>query len=276
MTGRLAGKVAIVTGAARGIGRACSGAFARAGGDLVLLDIAGDLPGVPYPLGTRSQLDHTAELCRGLGASVMVAVADVRDCRAIESAVADAIDRFGRVDVLVNNAGIAAPSGKVTHELTEAEWTLMIDVDLGGAWRMTRAVGALMVGQRSGSIVNVASTAGLVGYRNFAGYVAAKHGVIGLTKASALDYAPHRVRVNALCPGSVRDDRQLEGRMLAEIARSLEVSVVDHEAVFMQHQPTNALVEAEDVAAAAVWLASDESRHTTGSVITVDGGFTAR
>jgi NAD(P)-dependent dehydrogenase (short-subunit alcohol dehydrogenase family) len=276
MTGRLSGKVGIVTGAARGIGRACALAFAEHEADLVLLDIACDLPGVHYPLGTRSQLDHTAKLCRNLGASVMVAEADVRDLAAVEDVVAAAVDRFGRVDVLLNNAGIASPSGKVTHEITDAEWNLMIDVDLGGAWRMTRAVGGVMVRQRAGSIVNVASTAGLVGYRNFAGYVAAKHGVIGLTKASALDYAPHGVRVNALCPGSVRDDQRLEGRMLAEIARSLEVDVVEHEEVFVQHQPTNVLAEAADVAAVALSLASDEWRHATGSVITVDGGFTAR
>jgi NAD(P)-dependent dehydrogenase (short-subunit alcohol dehydrogenase family) len=276
MTGRLSGKVGIVTGAARGIGRACALVFAEHEADLVLLDIACDLPGVRYPLGTRSQLDHTAELCRNLGASVMVAEADVRDLAAVEDVVAAAVDRFGRVDVLLNNAGIASPSGKVTHEITDAEWSLMIDVDLGGAWRMTRAVGGVMVRQRAGSIVNVASTAGLVGYRNFAGYVAAKHGVIGLTKASALDYAPHGVRVNALCPGSVRDDQRLEGRMLAEIARSLEVDVAEHEEVFVQHQPTNVLAEAADVAAVALSLASDEWRHATGSVITVDGGFTAR
>jgi NAD(P)-dependent dehydrogenase (short-subunit alcohol dehydrogenase family) len=276
MTGRLSGKVGIVTGAARGIGRACALAFAEHEADLVLLDIACDLPGVYYPLGTRSQLDHTAKLCRNLGASVMVAEADVRDLAAVENVVATAVDRFGRVDVLLNNAGIASPSGKVTHEITDAEWNLMIDVDLGGAWRMTRAVGGVMVRQRAGSIVNVASTAGLVGYRNFAGYVAAKHGVIGLTKASALDYAPHGVRVNALCPGSVRDDQRLEGRMLAEIARSLEVDVAEHEEVFVQHQPTNMLAEAADVAAVALSLASDEWRHATGSVITVDGGFTAR
>jgi NAD(P)-dependent dehydrogenase (short-subunit alcohol dehydrogenase family) len=276
VTARLAGKVALVTGAARGLGRAVATAFARQGADLALLDVAADLDGVPYPLGTPSQLDHTAALCRGYGAAVLTVRADVRVLADAEAAVVHVGDRFGRIDVLVNNAGIAAPSGIATHEITEAQWNLMIDVDLGGAWRMTRAVAGRMVDQGGGAIVNVASTAGLVGYRHFAGYVAAKHGVIGLTRASALDYAPHRVRVNALCPGSIRDDAVLEGRMLAEIARCLHIPEADHEAVFKQDQPTNTLVEADDVAAAAIWLASDESSHATGAVITVDGGFSAR
>ncbi|MFI7151153.1 mycofactocin-coupled SDR family oxidoreductase [Nonomuraea sp. NPDC050022] len=273
---RLSGKTAVITGAARGLGRASARMFAREGADLVLLDVARDLPGVPYALGSASQLEYTAELCREFGVSVMTRQADVRETHEVEAAVSMAIGRFGRIDVLVNNAGIAAPSGKMAHEIDEHEWQLMIDVDLSGAWRAIRAVGKLMVEQRSGSIVNIASTAGLVGYRHFAGYVAAKHGLIGLTKAVALDYAPRKVRVNAVCPGSVRDDPQVEGRMLAEIARSLDVPVGEHEEAFVQAQPMNTLIEPDDVASAALWLASDESRQVTGSVLTVDGGFTAR
>jgi NAD(P)-dependent dehydrogenase (short-subunit alcohol dehydrogenase family) len=162
------------------------------------------------------------------------------------------------------------------HEITEDEWALMIDVDLSGAWRMMKAAAPAMIAQRAGSIVNVASTAGLVGYRHFAGYVAAKHGLIGLTKAAALDYAPYQVRVNALCPGSVRDDPLHEGRMLAEIARSLDVEVEEHEEIFVQAQPMNALIEPPSIAGAAVWLAGDDSRQVTGTTLTVDGGFSAR
>ena len=273
---RLDGKSIVLTGAARGLGRACAVAFAKEGADLALIDIARDLPGVPYPLGTASQLAHTAALCREHGAAVLTAQADVRDLAAVERAVAEARQRFGVLDVLVNNAGIAAPAGKAAHEIAEHEWSLMIDVDLSGAWRMIRAVGPVMAARRAGSIVNIASTAGLVGYRHFAGYVAAKHGLIGLTKAAALDYAPVKVRVNAVCPGSVRDDQQAEGRMLSEIARALDVPVADHETTFLEAQPMNALIEPEDVAAATVWLASEESRQVTGSIVAVDGGFTAR
>ena len=276
VTVRLSGKVTVITGAARGLGRACALAFAREGADLVLLDVARDLPGVPYPLGSASQLDYTAECCRELGAAVLTRVVDVRDAAAVEAAIDAARQRFGTVDVLVNNAGIAAPSGKAAHEIDEHEWQLMIDVDLSGAWRTIRAVGGEMARQCRGSIINIASTAGLVGYRHFAGYVAAKHGLVGLTKAAALDYAPRKVRVNALCPGSVRDDSQAEGRMLSEIARSLDVPVFEHEGIFVEAQPMNSLIEPEDVASAAVWLASDDSRQVTGTVLTVDGGFTAR
>ncbi|HEX8081063.1 MAG TPA: SDR family oxidoreductase [Jatrophihabitans sp.] len=276
---RLAGKAAIVTGAARGIGRSCALAFARAGADLLLLDIGHDLAGVPYPLGTASQLEHTAQLCRQAGgpvSTVLTVQADVRDSEAVRRAVDVAIERFGRVDVLLNNAGIAAPSGKAVHDIEAREWDLMLDVDVSGAWRMIRAVGKVMCHQRSGSIINVASTAGLVGYRNFAGYVTAKHALVGLSKAAALDLAPFKVRVNALCPGSVRDEPAVEGRMLTEIARSLEVPVDEHEHTFVTAQPMNALIEPEDVAGAALWLASDESRQVTGSAVPVDGGYLSR
>jgi NAD(P)-dependent dehydrogenase (short-subunit alcohol dehydrogenase family) len=276
MTGRLDGKTALITGAARGLGRATAVAFAREGADLALLDVAENLPGVPYPLGSASQLEHTADLCRKEGAAVLVHRTDVRHLDQVQDAVETATARFGHLDVLVNNAGIAAPSGKATHEIEEDEWQLMLDVDLSGAWRLIRCVGGLMAQRKTGSIINIASTAGLVGYRHFAGYVAAKHGLVGLTKAAALDYGPHKVRVNALCPGSVRDAPHVEGRMLAEIARSLDVPVDEHEQIFMRDQPMNALIEPEDVADSAVWLASNESRQVTGAVITVDGGFSAR
>ncbi|MCZ0981635.1 SDR family oxidoreductase [Streptomyces diastatochromogenes] len=273
---RLTGKTVLVTGAARGLGRATALACAAEGADLALLDLGEDLEGVPYPLGTRGQLEHTATLCRKQGAAVLTAACDVRDLSSVEAAVALAEDRFGRIDGVVNNAGIAAPSGRPVHEIREDEWALMIDVDLSGAYRVIRAVAGAMSARRSGSVVNVSSTAGLVGYRHFAGYVAAKHGLIGLTKAAALDYAPTKVRVNAVCPGSVRDDATAEGRMLAEIARALEVQVGEHEQTFTEAQPMNALIEPEDVAAAVVYLLSDDARQVTGSVLTVDGGFTAR
>jgi NAD(P)-dependent dehydrogenase (short-subunit alcohol dehydrogenase family) len=273
---RLDGKTAIITGAARGIGRACAQTFAEHGADLVLVDVAREVAGVPYPLGSRAQLAHTAALCERHDSAVLAVEADVRDSAEVGSAVSQAVDRFGGIDILLNCAGIAAPAGKAVHDIAEPEWALMLDIDLSGAWRMMKAVAPTMIAQCSGSMINVSSTAGLVGYRHFAGYVAAKHGLIGLTKAAALDYAPHRIRVNAVCPGSVRDAPEFEGRMLAEIARSLAIDIEGHEETFLQSQPTNSLAEPLDVAQAALWLAGDGSTQVTGSVLTVDGGFTAR
>ncbi|MEV7780024.1 SDR family oxidoreductase [Kitasatospora sp. NPDC088351] len=273
---RLAGKTVVITGAGRGLGRMCAVRFAGQGADLVLVDTGGDIPGVPYPLATEDQLERTAQLCRQAGVGTLSVLADVRDTAAVTAAVDAALRRFGRIDVLVNNAGIAAPSGKPVHAIADDEWQLMLDVDLSGAWRMIRAVAPGMVRQRGGSIVNIASTAGLVGYRHFAAYVAAKHALVGLTKAAALDLAPMRVRVNAVCPGSVRDATHVEGRMLSEIARCLDVGPDEYEQAFVTAQPMNALVEPEDVADAALWLAGDESRQVTGTTVAVDGGFSAR
>lgn len=272
----LKGKVAVITGAARGLGRECAGRFAREGADLLLLDIGHDIEGVGYPLGSRDQLADTARMCEEQGGSVIAAAVDVRDAVRVGEAVDEALDRFGAIDVLVNNAGIAGPSGRPVHEISEADWLLMLDTNLNGTWRMIKAVAPSMIEARSGSIINVSSTAGIVGYRNFAAYVTAKHGLVGLTKAAALDYAPFRIRVNAICPGSVRDNPLVEGRMLSEIARALDVPVDGHEEVFLRDQPTNALVETSSVAGAAIWLAGDDSRQVTGTTVTVDGGFTSR
>ncbi|MCS7483568.1 SDR family oxidoreductase [Umezawaea endophytica] len=272
----MSGKLVMITGAARGIGRACATAFAADGADLVLLDVAQDLPGVPYPLGSRSQLETTADLCRDHGVSVTTERVDIRDTAGVAAVVDRTLERHGRIDVLVNNAGLVSPSGKPVHQVTDDDWQLMIDVDLTGAFRMMRLVLPGMVRRGSGAVVNIASTAGLVGYRHFAGYVAAKHGLIGLTKAAALDYAPHGVRVNAVCPGSVKDDPDLEGVMLAEIARCLELTGTEHEKTFVATQPTNRLVRAQDVAASVRWLASDDATDVTGSIVAVDGGYTVR
>jgi NAD(P)-dependent dehydrogenase (short-subunit alcohol dehydrogenase family) len=273
---QLARMTAVVTGAARGLGRAVATRFAAEGADLVLVDVCAPVPGVPYPLGTAAQLEHTARLCRDAGATVLAEPADVRDPEACDRVARRALDRYGAVHILVNGAGIAAPSGKTVHEIGQDEWDLMIGTDLTGAWQMMRALVPGMVARREGSVVNVASTAGLVGYRHFAGYVAAKHGLVGLTKAAALDYAPYGVRVNALCPGSVRDDPLVDGRMLAEIARSLEVEDDEYEEVFTRAQPMNRLIEPADVAGAALWLAGPDSTQVTGTTLTVDGGFAAK
>lgn len=272
----VAGRVAMITGAARGVGRATALAYAEAGADVIAVDICRDLPGCPYPMGNRDQLDATAKLCRDAGVRVLAQEADVREQAQIDAAVAAGLSEFGRVDVLVNNAGIVGPAGALAHEMTEQDWALLLDVNLTGVWRCAKSVLGPMLQRRAGSIVNIASTAGAVGFRMFAGYVAAKHGVVGLTKALAVDYAAHGIRVNAVSPTSVYDDPSGEPGMLAGVAGIMRVDVDAYEQTSHQLHPMNTLVYPEDVAAAALWLGSDASARSTGTVLFVDAGFTAR
>ncbi len=166
--------------------------------------------------------------------------------------------------MLVNNAGLVGPAGAPAHELEEDEWTTMVDVDLNGPWRCAKAVLPDMLARRSGAIVNVASTAGMVAFPFFANYVAAKHGVIGLTRALALDYAPHSIRVNAICPTSVRDEPELDSAMLGGVASMLGVDAEDYEALSLPHHPLGSLVSGADVAAAIVWLCSEGAGRSDG------------
>jgi NAD(P)-dependent dehydrogenase (short-subunit alcohol dehydrogenase family) len=273
---RLAGKVAIITGGARGIGRAIAVAMAREGADLLVTDLCRDLDRCPYPMGTAEQLAETARRCRELGATVEAAEADVREPEHARAAVRTAVDRLGKVDILVNNAGVVAPGGRLAHEYGEQEWLLVTDVNLHGPWRFAAAVLPHMVRRRSGSIVNVASTGGLVGFPAFAPYVASKHGLIGLTRALAADYGPHGIRVNAVCPTSVRDEPELDSAMLAGVAGVLHTTVEAYQQLSVSYHPLGSLVDAADVAGACVWLASDESRRLTGAAIPVDAGFTVK
>lgn len=265
-----------ITGAARGIGRATALEFAQAGANLMLSDICAQIPECPYPLATREQLEETAQRCQALGSRVSTAAVDVREQSQIEAAVTQAREHLGAIDVLVNNAGLVGPAAAPAHELDERAWTTMIDVDLTGVWRCAKAVLPEMVARRSGAIVNVSSTAGLVAFPFFANYVAAKHGVIGLTRALALDYAAYSIRVNAVCPTSVQDEPELDSAMLSGVASMLGFGLEDYEALSLPHHPLGTLVTAGDVAAAIAWLASDAAGRLTGAAIPIDAGFTSR
>lgn len=265
-----------ITGAARGVGRATALAFARTGARLLVTDICAQIDECPYPLGTHEQLEETARRCRSLGSQVVTAIADVRDPEQIDAALARGREELGPVDVLVNNAGLVGPAGAPAHDLDETEWTVVVDVDLNGPWRCAKAVLPEMTSRHRGAIVNVVSTAGMVAFPFFANYVAAKHGLIGLTRALALDYAPQGIRVNAVCPTSVRDEPELDSAMLGGVASMLGIDPEDYEALSLPHHPLGALVSAGDVAAAITWLASDAAASVTGAIVPVDAGFTVR
>jgi NAD(P)-dependent dehydrogenase (short-subunit alcohol dehydrogenase family) len=273
---RLDGKVAVITGAARGLWRSHALTFAEAGADLVLLDLCDDPPGYPYAMATRKQLEQTAQECRRRGRRVVTAAADVRVQEQVDRAIRHGRDELSAIDVLVNNAGILGPGGRLAHELGEAEWLLTIDVNLNGAWRCAKAVLPHMIESGSGCIVNVASTAGLVGFELFSSYVASKHGVIGLTRALALEYGPYHVRVNAVCPSTVRSEAHLDSESTRAVAATIGSALEDYETSSRSYHALRTLVDARDVSLACVWLASDEAARVTGAAIPLDAGFVAR
>jgi SDR family mycofactocin-dependent oxidoreductase len=273
--GQLDGKVTFITGAARGQGRSHAMAFAEEGADLALIDLCADVPEVRYPLGTAEQLEETARRCRERGARVWAGQADVRDAASIEGAVARAIEELGRIDILINNAGISSPAGP-THALTEEGWAAGVDINLSGVWRTSKAVLPHMIERGAGCIIHISSSAGLRGMGGNASYVAAKHGVIGLTKSMAIDYAPNGITVNAVCPGSVRDDPDLDSAMLRGVAVEWEVPLDEYEEVFAAYHLLPTLMEARDISRACVWLASPDARRATGTILSLDAGMVVK
>ena len=273
--GRVQDKVVLITGAARGQGRSHAQAFAEEGADLMLVDICADIAGVRYPLGSAEQLEETARRCREHGRRVTTMACDVRDQSQLDAAVARALSDFGRIDVLINNAGVGSPAGPV-WQLAEEQWLLLLDIDLNGVFRASKAVIPHMIERGQGCILSTSSSAGLKGFGWDANYVAAKHGVVGLTKNMAIDLAPHGIRVNCVCPGSVRDDPHLDSAMLKGVAEEFGVPLDRHEQEFASYHLLPTLMEARDISRAYVWLASDDCLRVTGSVFTLDAGFIAK
>lgn len=251
---RLTGKVAIVTGAASGIGKAAVHRFVGEGAHVVLGDI-----------DTDSMRVIEAEL----GTAVHTVPTDVSAQRDVEHLVEAAIERFGKTDVLFSNAGIEFPA--TVTEIDPSDWDRVISVNLSSVFLCAKYVLPHMIESGGGSIINTASQLGLVGYRNFAVYNAAKGGVINLTRNMALDYAEHNVRVNAICPGPIdtphieRQVARLDPHSSEEVYRSIADLV-----------PLGRLGTAEEIANGALFLASDESSFMTGANLVVDGGYTAQ
>jgi SDR family mycofactocin-dependent oxidoreductase len=276
--GTLSGKVAFITGAARGQGRAHAVKLAEEGADIIAVDLFGQIPTMFYPLSTATDMDHTIKLVEDTGRRVIACEADVRDQAALDAAVADGIAEFGRLDIVAANAGIATTMAK-TWELTDAEWQDVIDVDLTGVWRTIKAtVPAMLAAGNGGSIVLTSSLAGLKGYSHIAGYVAAKHGVNGLMRTLANELGPHNIRVNTVCPGLINTDMMMNQPTYDVFRPELEhPTQADATAVFrtMQVLPIDWL-EARDVSEVIAWLASDHARYITGAAIPVDAGQIGR
>jgi SDR family mycofactocin-dependent oxidoreductase len=276
--GHLDGKVAFITGATRGQGRSHAVTLAEAGADIVAIDIDHDIESVFYPLASVHDLDETGVLVEKTGQRVLTRIVDVRDSGALDDVVAEAVRSFGHIDVVSANAGIATTMAK-TWELSEADWNDVIDVNLTGVWRTVKAVIPPMIAaDRGGCIVLTSSLAGLKGYSNIAGYVAAKHGVNGLMRTLANELGPYNIRVNTVCPGLIHTDMMMNQPTYDVFRPELEhPTKQDATEVFrsMQVLPTDWL-EARDVSEVISWLASDAARFITGTAIPVDAGQIGR
>jgi (+)-trans-carveol dehydrogenase len=273
MTGRVAGKVALITGAARGQGRSHALRLAAEGADIIALDICRQIESVPYPMATPEDLEETARQVKELGQNVVTHEVDVRDGEALVAAVNDGVRQLGRLDIVVANAGVMSigPS----FELPEQAWSELIDVNLSGVWRTTKAaVPHLIAGGNGGSIVLTSSIAGLIGQPGLGHYVAAKHGVVGLMKTLALELAPLNIRVNTVNPTCV------DTKMIMNEA-TYRVFLPDdphptRDKFAVPAGEMNALpvpwIESSDVSNAVLFLASDEARYITGISLPVDAG----
>jgi SDR family mycofactocin-dependent oxidoreductase len=265
---RFEGRVAFVTGAAHGQGRAAALAFAREGAHVAAFDVARPLAYPGYAMGSADELASLRAEVEALGPACLVFEGDVRDGAAVAAAVDGTVDPLGAIDVLFNNAGICAYG--LAHELTEAAWDAMIDINLKGVWLVASKVIPHMIRRRSGVIVNNCSVAGLRGMGRLSHYAASKWGVMGLTKSWAIELAPHGVRVVAVCPTGVNTPMN-DG--LAALEGTTPREIAERSAGNLLPVPW---IEPEDVAEAVLFLASDAARYTTGSALVVDAGLLTR
>jgi SDR family mycofactocin-dependent oxidoreductase len=266
--GEFAGKVAFITGAAHGQGRATALALAREGAKIGAFDIARPMSYPGYEMGTPTELESLVDACRQLGTECVTFVGDVRDDIAVTRAVEETTHRFGRIDILFNNAGICAYG--LAHELTEEAWDAMLDINLKGAWLVARRVIPVMMRQGSGVIINNSSIAGLRGMGRLSHYAASKWGLTGLTKSWAIELAPYGIRVNSIHPTGVNTPMN-DG--LAALEGLTAQQIAERSAGNLLPVPW---IEPDDVAQAVLYLASDRARFVTGAPLVIDAGLLTR
>jgi SDR family mycofactocin-dependent oxidoreductase len=275
MTGRVAGKVAFITGAARGQGRSHAIRLAQEGADIIAVDLCGQVDSVPYAMATPDDLAETVKEVEALDRRIVATQADVRDYGAVKAAVADGVAQLGRLDIVSANAGIF--SFGTLEELDETHWQDMIDVNLTGVWHAAKAAIPHLRAAGGGSIILTSSTAGLQAIPNVGHYTAAKHGVVGLMRTLALELAPDFIRVNSVHPTVVNTDMIQNSATYELFASDLPVAERTKEALAPRFQALNVLpipwVEAVDISNAVLWLASDESRYVTGVTLPIDAGL---
>jgi (+)-trans-carveol dehydrogenase len=274
MMGRVEGKVAFITGAARGQGRAHAVRLAQEGADIIAVDICKQIESVLVPLSTPEDLAETADLVKGHNRRIYTAEVDVRDYAALKAAVDTGVEQLGRLDIIVANAGIGN-GGHTLDKTSEKDWTDMIDVNLGGVWKTVKAgVPHILSGGRGGSIILTSSVGGLKAYPHTGHYVAAKHGVVGLMRTFAVELGQHMIRVNSVHPTNVNTPLFMNEPTMKLFRPDLENPGPDDLKAIAQMMHTLPIgwVEPEDIANAVLFLASDESRYVTGVTLPVDAG----
>lgn len=272
---RVAGKVALITGAGRGQGRSHAVRLAEEGADIIALDICAPVETAVHTLSTPDDLAETVKLVEKLDRRIVARQVDTRDLDGLEATVRAGLDEFGHLDIVIANAGIA--SFGAAWELSEHQWQEMIDVNLTGYWKTLKAAIPAMIEQGTGgSVILTSSAAGLAAFPHLAHYNAAKHGVTGLAKSFAIELAAHNIRVNSLHPTTVSADI-IHNEAMYQLFTGISGATREQAANLMRG--INAMdvpwIEPIDVSNAVLWLASDESRYVTGTAQVIDAGALA-
>jgi SDR family mycofactocin-dependent oxidoreductase len=274
--GRMDGKVAFITGAARGQGRSHAVRLAEEGADIIATDLCGQMETVKYPMGTEEELAETAALVEALDRRIVTGKADVRSQEELQAVVDDGIAKLGRLDVVCANAGISTQG--ISWELSEQDWEETIQANLTGVWRTVKAVIPFLIEQdEGGSIVITGSTASIQGFGGVLHYTAAKHGVLGMMKALVNEVSQYGIRSNLVVPTSTNTTMIQNEGMRELFGVSMDASMEEYGAAFQSmHTLPVPWMEPVDISNAVLWLASDEARYVTGTVLKVDAGFTTK